>query len=172
MAGKKAHDTEGNQQSKRKGQDSTCMFFSETVLCTQHDNVAAYPEPITNLLLAVDGQEYGDTKRHTQVYRKWIHLRGPKGEKIRMQAVIDGGAMRNTICTKKWHTQKHCLALLSPSKTTLCIADNHHIPSEGQWTGIVDVAGMEAMQSFEVFNSRGTFQIILGKPWLSYVQAV
>ena len=25
---------------------------------------------------------------------------------------------------------------------------------------------------FEVFNLCGTFQIILGKPWLSYVQAV
>src|SRR6266481_10057409 len=89
-----------------------------------------------------------------------------------MQAVIDGSAMRNTICTTKWHAQKHRLAPLSPSKTTLCVADNHHIPSEGRWTGIVDIAGTEAMQSFEVFNSRGTFQIILGKPWLSYVQAV
>ena len=82
MAGKKAHNTEGNQQSKRKGQDSTRTFFSETVLCTQHDNVATYPEPIADLLLAVDRQEHGDTKRHTQVYCKWIYLHGLKGEKI------------------------------------------------------------------------------------------
>src|SRR6266481_2015634 len=89
-----------------------------------------------------------------------------------MQAVIDGSAMKNTMCTSKWHAQKHRLTPLSPSKVTLSVADNRHIPSEGRWTGIVDVAGTEATQSFEVFNSHGAFQIILGKPWLNYVQAV
>ena len=38
--------------------------------------------------------------------------------------------------------------------------------------GIVDVAGTEALQSFEIVNSKGTFQAILRKPWLGYVKAV
>ena len=106
------------------------------------------------------------------MYRKWIHLHGPNGEKVRMQAVIDGGAMRNTMCTSKWHAQRHRLAPLTPSKIILSVADNRHIASKGKWTGTVDVAGTEARQSFEVFDSNGAFQVILGKPWLSYVQAV
>ena len=89
-----------------------------------------------------------------------------------MQAVIDGSAMRNIICTSKWHTWKHWLAPLNPSKVTLSVADNHPIPSEGRWMGTVSVAGVETMQEFEVFDTNGAFQIILGKPWLSHVQAV
>src|SRR6266481_3985763 len=147
-------------------------FFSKSVLCTQNKIAAPYPEPITNLLLAIDGQGHRNTHGHSRVYRKWIHLRGPNGERVRMQAVIDGGAMKNTMCTSKWHAQKHRLTPLSPSKVTLSVADNRHIPSEGRWTGIVDVAGTKTTQSFEVFNSHGTFQIILGKPWLNYIQAV
>ena len=88
-----------------------------------------------------------------------------------MQAVIDG-RIKNTMCMKKWHAQKHRLTPLNPSKVTLSVTHNHHIPSEGRWTGIVDVAGTKAIQSFEVFNSHGAFQIILGKLWLSHIQAV
>src|SRR6266481_1717022 len=89
-----------------------------------------------------------------------------------MQAVIGSGAMRNTMCTSKWHSQRHWLMPLSLSDVVLSVADNRRIPSLGQWTGTVDIAGTEAAQSFEIFDSNGTFQVILGKPWLSYVQAV
>ena len=54
---------------------------------------------------------------------------------------------------------------------SLSVADNHRIPSEGTWTGVVDVAGAKVMQSFEVFNSNGAFEVILGKLWLKSVQA-
>ena len=33
------------------------------------------------------------------------------------------------------------------------------------------VAGAKVTQSFEVFNSNGAFEVILGKPWLKSVQA-
>ena len=80
--------------------------------------------------------------------------------------------MRNTLCTSKWHSQQHRLVPPSPSEVILSIVDNHCIPSQGRWTGIVNVAGTEALQSFEIFNSKGTFQAILGKPWLRYVKAM
>ena len=38
--------------------------------------------------------------------------------------------------------------------------------------GVVDVAGTKVMQSFEVFNSNGAFEIILGKPWLKSVRVM
>src|SRR6266481_3019128 len=80
--------------------------------------------------------------------------------------------MRNTLCTSKWHSWQHRLTPPSPSEVILSIVDNCRIPSQGRWTGIVDVAGTEALQSFEIFVSKGAFQAILGKPWLRYVKAV
>src|SRR6266481_6673108 len=89
-----------------------------------------------------------------------------------MHTVIDGRAMKNTMCASKWHTQRHRLTELSLSKVTLSVADNHQIPSQGQWTSVIDVAGTETTQSLEVFDSNGAFQVILGKPWLHHVQAM
>ena len=80
--------------------------------------------------------------------------------------------MKNTMCTSKWHAQKHQLTELKPSKVTLSVADNHQIESEGTWTGTVDVAGTATTQSLEVFKSNGAFQVILGKLWLHSIQAI
>jgi len=118
------------------------------------------------------GQDQQDTTKGGWVYKKWVQLLGPNGEKVHLQAVIDGGAMRNILCTSEWRARRHRLAPLTPSQVTLSVADNHHIASEGQWVGVVDIAGAKATQSFEVFDSNGAFQIILGKPWLSYIQAI
>ena len=106
------------------------------------------------------------------MYRKWIHLLGPRGERIQVQAVIDRGAMKNTMCATKWQTQRHRLSRLHLSKVTLCVADNRRITSKGTWTGTIDMAGTETTQSCEVFDSNGAFQVILGKPWLCSVQAI
>ena len=80
--------------------------------------------------------------------------------------------MRNMLCTSKWHSWQHRLVPPSPLEVILSIADNRRIPSQGRWTGIVNVAGTEALQSFEIFDSKGAFQAILGKPWLCYVKVV
>src|SRR6266481_5983218 len=121
---KRSGDKEDNQPSRREEQERTRTFFSTSVLRTQHDIVALYPEPITDLLLVIDGQGHEDTHRHSRVYQKWIHLHRPNGEKVRMQAIIDSGAMKNTMCTSKWHMQRHRLAPLTPSKVILSVADN------------------------------------------------
>src|SRR6266481_3122557 len=106
------------------------------------------------------------------MYRKWVHLWGPRGEKVRMHAVIDGGAMLNTLCMSKWKRQRDQLTPLELSDMILSITDNHKIASEGRWTGIVEVADAQVTQSFKVFDSNGAFEVILGKPWLRSVQAV
>ena len=110
--------------------------------------------------------------RKDWVYCKWVHLLGPRGQRIRVQAVIDGRAMQNTMCATKWQTQRHHLSGLHPSKVTLCVAENWQIVSKGTWTGTIDVAGTETTQSCEVFESNGAFQVILGKPWLRSMQAI
>ena len=84
-------------------------------------------------------------------------------------AMIDGGAMLNTLCASVWEKQRDWLTPLGPSDVILSVVDNHRIPSKGTWTGVVDVAGTKVTQSFEVFDSNRAFEIILGKPWLKSV---
>ena len=147
-------------------------FFSRVVLRTRQDNVTPYTVPLADLLLAVDDQGQTDTNRKDRVYRKWVHLLGPKGERVQVQAVIDGGAMKNTMCMTKWRAQRHHLSELHPSRVTLSVADNRQVASKGTWMGTIDVAGTVTTQSCKVFESNGAFQVILGKPWLRSVQAV
>jgi hypothetical protein len=42
----------------------------------------------------------------------------------------------------------------------------------GRWFGTVKVGGIGAPSWFEVFDSRGALDIILGKPWLCRVKAI
>ena len=104
-------------------------------------------------------------------YCQWVCLQGPRGKNVWMRAVIDGGAMLNMLCASVWEKQRYQLTPLGPSDVILSVADNHRIPSRGTWTGVVDVAGAKVMQSFEVFDSNGAFEIILGKLWLKSVRA-
>jgi transposase InsO family protein len=168
--GKEQGTTAEDQANTNNGANP---FFSELVLCTEHERVNAYSEPLADVLLAINEQpKNAKRKRCGRVYRKWVQLQGLRGETIQVQAVIDGGAMMNTMCKSKWDTQANYLSPLMPSKMILSVADNHRIASEGRWTGTVDVAGTRVEQHFEIFDSNGAFEIILGKPWLEDVQAV
>src|SRR6266481_9493285 len=89
-----------------------------------------------------------------------------------MHAVIDGSTMLNMLCMSKWERQRDQLTPLEPSDVILSVVDHHKIPSEGRWTGIVEVAGAQVTQSFKVFNSNGALEVILEKPWLRSIQAI
>src|SRR6266481_6780859 len=158
------------EESNGKGEgckdQGTTSFDAEPVLDTEHDDVASYLVPTTDLLLAINGQQPFNNDRRARVYHKWVHLQGPEGENIRIKAIIDRGRMKNTMCKRTWNAQQHCLGPLHPSRVTLSVADNHHIPSEGKWASVIEVAGTKTAQTLEVFDSKGAFQVILGKPWL------
>ncbi|KAF8492473.1 hypothetical protein JB92DRAFT_2751694 [Gautieria morchelliformis] len=107
-----------------------------------------------------------------QVYRRWVKLHGSHGQVIRAQAVVDGGAMRNTMCALRWDQWKRRMTPTRTSEVTLRVADNHKIRSKGCWVGEVTVANITKTQSFEIFESHGAFEVILGKPWLQAVKAM
>src|SRR6266481_2994278 len=166
-------DTEGSNGKGEGGKDQGMTSFdAEPVLDTEHDDVASYLVPTTDLLLAINSQQPFNNDRCAWVYHKWVHLRGPEGENIRIKAIIDRGTMKNTMCKRTWNTQQHRLRPLHPSRVTLSVADNHRIPSEGKWASVIEVAGTKTAQTLEVFDSKGAFQVILGKPWLRDVQAI
>ncbi|KIJ52707.1 hypothetical protein M422DRAFT_81598, partial [Sphaerobolus stellatus SS14] len=111
-------------------------------------------------------------RKGSKVYQQWIKLNGPSGEIVRARAVIDGGAMRNTMCTQKWEQWEHRLGGREDSPIMMQVADNHHIPLAGRWTGRTTVSGVNMDTKFEMFDSNGAFEIILGKLWLQTVKVV
>ncbi|KIJ22820.1 hypothetical protein M422DRAFT_77481, partial [Sphaerobolus stellatus SS14] len=111
-------------------------------------------------------------RQKSEVYHQWVKLHGLNGEIVRTKAVVDGGAMRNMLCTRKWNEWGHRLGERETSAATMKVADNHHISSAGRWTGKTEVSGIEVEAAFEMFNSNGAFEVILGKPWLRAVKAI
>ncbi|KAG1879698.1 hypothetical protein C8R48DRAFT_589180, partial [Suillus tomentosus] len=54
----------------------------------------------------------------------------------------------------------------------LCMANRSEVPSHGIWTGIFQWNKVKVRTSFEVFDSRGAWSLLIGKPLLEQLQAV
>lgn len=80
--------------------------------------------------------------------------------------------MRNCISKRRWQQYNHCLSPLSPSTTKISVANGQEITPIGRWYGTIRIGQIGAPSSFEVFESNGAFDIILGKPWLKAVKAI
>lgn len=91
---------------------------------------------------------------------------GNPGKTIPLTAIVDDGAMVNVIDTTAWGRWGKKLTRLTSSPLTLHMANNKRISSRGRWTGMVTVEGRTVEQHFEVYETNGSFEILLGKPWL------
>ena len=100
-----------------------------------------------------------------------IQLKAKTGTIVRATGQVDDGAMKNCISLKRWEWYGHCLETLSESRTIISVANATEIKSKGTWTGIVQVGMTSALSRFEVFDCKGAFDVILGKPWLKAVRA-
>ncbi|KAG2743524.1 hypothetical protein P692DRAFT_20850440 [Suillus brevipes Sb2] len=85
------------------------------------------------------------------------HLHGPQGEKIRILAIVDNGAMINTINTAAFQQVARRLSPLSPSSRTLRMVDGSLVPSTGVWMGTISWGPVNIQTSFEVFPSGGSW---------------
>jgi hypothetical protein len=100
-----------------------------------------------------------------------IQLKGKNGTVVRATGQIDDGAMRNCISLDRWEKYGHCLDTLSKSGIVISVANAVTVESRGTWTGTVQVGDTGALSRFEVFDCKGAFDVILGKPWLREVRA-
>ncbi|KAF8578559.1 hypothetical protein K439DRAFT_1299511, partial [Ramaria rubella] len=82
----------------------------------------------------------------------------------------DGGAMMNVIDESVWKTVAHRLGTLALSRTQAKMANSTVIPSQGQWTRQVNLGRVSAIGGFEILDSGGPFEILLGKPWMAEVR--
>jgi hypothetical protein len=80
--------------------------------------------------------------------------------------------MRNCIGKHIWDSYGHCLGSLSPTDAYISVANNEHISCTGLWSGDISLARMKFHTHFSVFDCRGVFDVILGKPWLHEARAI
>ncbi|KAG8926440.1 hypothetical protein FRC01_008858 [Tulasnella sp. 417] len=64
------------------------------------------------------------------------------------------------------------MGALGTSNRTLVVASGERIQSEGRWSGWISMGEERAEVDLEVFDSKGTFGILLGKPFLAGIGAV
>jgi len=105
-------------------------------------------------------------------FHQRIQLSGPSQYAVRTTAQIDNGAMRNCIGQHVWESYGHCLGSLSPTDAYISVANNERIPCTGLWSGDISLAGIKFHTHFLVFDCRGAFDVILGKPWLHEARAI
>ncbi|KZP11072.1 hypothetical protein FIBSPDRAFT_706565, partial [Athelia psychrophila] len=97
---------------------------------------------------------------------QWVGLQGPRGETVRIRAVVDDGAMCGAIDSGVFQGVSTRLSALEPSGRVLRMANGAKVASQGVWRGTVDVGGVKRKGLFEVFPSGGAWSMLFGKPLL------
>jgi transposase InsO family protein len=136
---------------------------------TNKSAILMYNAPTSERILQMTEPNIDNNKSKPFLQR--IQLKGKTGTIVRATGQIDDGAMKNCISLERWERYGHCLDTLKKSQTIISVANSTEIESKGTWTGIVQVGETGALSHFEVFDCKGAFDVILGKPWLRAVRA-
>ncbi|KIO14673.1 hypothetical protein M404DRAFT_118868, partial [Pisolithus tinctorius Marx 270] len=95
-----------------------------------------------------------------------ITIDNVNGERIRVRALFDDGAMINAMCTTVFETVKHRLKGWIACSRPLRMANGTIIPAVAQWTGTIRAGDVKTQGTFVVFNSGGGWAFLVGKPLL------
>lgn len=82
-----------------------------------------------------------------------------------METILDEGSTSNNISYETYKKNEHLIGMLEPSNSYARLASNSHLKSYGRCTLKVAMGRIEEDVPFEVYNSRGGWEVILGKPW-------
>ena len=113
-----------------------------------------------------------EEKRKIEPFIHQVRLHGPQGEIVRVWANVDDGAMREVMSSATFKKVKHRLGTTYPSSQLLRVANGTIIRSEAKWEGTIDVNGVSAKASFEVFDSDGKWDFLFGKTLLETFKAI
>jgi hypothetical protein len=136
---------------------------------TNQSTVFLYGHDTSQRILSMAAE---DNQERSKPFLQRVQLIGPSDSVVRATGQVDDGVMRNCISKRQWDKYGHCLSPLKLSPTRIGVANGAEIKPIGRWFGTVKVCGVGAPSWFEVFDSHGTFDIILGKPWLRQVKAI
>ena len=96
---------------------------------------------------------------------------GPQGEVVRVSALFDGAAIMAVMCLSIFKKVKHRLGIWKESKKLLQMANRTVVLSQAVWRGVMQLGDIKIEGSFEVFDSRGSWAFLLGKPLLHLFKA-
>jgi hypothetical protein len=113
-----------------------------------------------------------ETRHNCQPFLQYVSLKGKQGEAIQVKALFDEGAMVNAMCATAFEQAKSQLRGWGTSLKRLCMANGAVIPSKASWKGEVTIGGIKTEGEFEVFESGGGWEFLLGKPLLQAFRAI
>lgn len=110
-----------------------------------------------------------------QIIQPFVHqlnIRADGGEVMRVQANFDDGALANAMSVTKFNSIKHRLGRYELSSRLLRMANGTIIRPAATWHGKMEIEGVHLHGSFEVFESRGNWEFLFGKPLLAAFHAI
>ena len=113
-----------------------------------------------------------DTKKTIRPFIQQLNIDSGIGGAIQVWASIDDGALANAMSSTKFNTIKHRLGYCKPSSRLLRMADGSIVKPKAVWEGKMEIGGVQVSGSFEVFDSGGNWEFLIGKPLLTALHAV
>ena len=113
-----------------------------------------------------------DAKSTTQPFVHQLDINVGIAGPIQVWASFDDGALTNAMSTAKFNTIKHRLGYYKPSTRWLRMADGNVVKPKAVWEGKMEIGGVRVSGSFEVFESGGSWEFLLGKPLLTALHAI
>ncbi|KAF8240163.1 hypothetical protein L208DRAFT_1213067, partial [Tricholoma matsutake] len=101
-----------------------------------------------------------------------VKLLGLQGEVVHVWGMFDDGAMVAAMCSRVFARVKHWLGGCEESTRRLHMADGKIVRSEAVWTGTIQIDSVCVQGLFEVFDSRGSWSFLFGKPLMKAFNAV
>ncbi|QRV96465.1 Retrovirus-related Pol polyprotein from transposon [Ceratobasidium sp. AG-Ba] len=105
-------------------------------------------------------------KENPSRVRAQVARNSDAGDGLDARATVDGGAMLCVMDRTYWSTVENELGDLAKSPILCRMANGSCTPSIGRGNASVRVGGQWREIEFEVLDSQGNYDILLGKPWL------
>jgi hypothetical protein len=147
----------------KNGEEETNNFTKSTT-----SDVSTIEPEIQNFNLYATGH---NSKQSTRPFIHQLNINSGIGGAINVWATFDDGALTNALSTTKFDTIKHRLGCCKPSHRWLRMADGCLVKPKAVWEGKMEIEGVQVFGSFEVFDSGGNWEFLLGKPLLTALHA-
>ncbi|KAJ7158088.1 hypothetical protein C8R46DRAFT_839074, partial [Mycena filopes] len=97
-------------------------------------------------------------------FMHWVTLVMKNGVRVRLFALWDSGAGLGVLSKEMFLRVQGRLGTTSPGTKRLKMANGVLVWSLAHWSGTIEVEGVQIEGCFEVFDSRGSWDMLLGKP--------
>lgn len=106
------------------------------------------------------------------IHQHQLNILSPNGITTQVQANFDDSALINAMSVTKFNDIKHRLGHYKPSSRRLCMANGAITGAIAVWEGEMEIEGVKTFSSFEVFDSRDSWELLFGKPLLTAFNAI